>query len=167
MDAELHKAMRNAIKRGDLNEFVRLVGNDVSRLEMMTPFGTWLHVAAAHDQLDITKWLLDHGANVNQYGGIAGGGALQVAASDGHYEIVKYLLDNGAELDVSAPERNPLFGAILGGHEAIAKLLIDRGIDTRVRYSGESMKGMDAIAFAHERGQSGIAELLEANHQDT
>ena len=74
--------------------------------------------------------------------------------------MVKYLLSCGAEMDVSEPERNPLFGAIYGGHADIAKLLIESGIDTRVKYTGESMKNMDALAFAHERGQKDIAALL-------
>ena len=64
--------------------------------------------------------------------------------------------------EFSEPERNPLFGAIYGGHTAIAKLLIDSGIDTTVKYSGESMHEMDALAFAHEWGRSDIAELLMA-----
>lgn len=49
------------------------------------------------------------------------------AASDGHIEIVKLLLLSGAELDVSEPERNPLIGAIYGGHLDIVKLLVEHG----------------------------------------
>ena len=63
--------------------------------------------------------------------------------------------------DVSEPTRNPLFGAIHGGHTAIAKLLIDNGIDTSVSYTGENMTGIDAMAFAREWGRSDIVELLE------
>ena len=66
-------------------------------------------------------------------------------------------------LDVSEPERNPLFGAILKGHTGIAKLLVDRGIDINVQYTGESMKDMDALAFAREWGRSDIAEYLLAH----
>ncbi len=82
------------------------------------------------------------------------------AASNGHVEIVRSLLDVGAELDVSKPERNPLFGAIYGGHLEIVKLLVERGIDYRVSYTGQSMKNMDALAFALERGQREIARYL-------
>lgn len=63
-------------------------------------------------------------------------------------------------MDVSDPERNPLFGAIYGGHIEIVRLLIDQGIDTHVKYTGKSMKNMDALAFARERGQMDIAALL-------
>ena len=84
--------------------------------------------------------------------------------TDGHLDIVKYLLECGATMDTSKAVRNPLIGAILGGttaaHTAIAKLLIDSGIDTTVSYTSEDMTNMDALAFAKEWGRSDIAELL-------
>lgn len=159
-DKQIGIAIRAAIKQGDVEEVVSLIGSDKSRLQMMTPFGTWLHVAASHGKLEIVKRLVAMGAYVNTCGGIEGGGPLNEAASEGHLDVVQYLLSCGAELDVSEPERNPLFGAIYGGHADIAKLLLESGIDTRVKYTGDRMKGMDALAFARERGQTGIAKLL-------
>ncbi len=163
MDNQVHKDIRTAIKQGNLEQVVSLIAEDEARLKMMTPFGTWLHVAASFGQLTIVKKLIEMGLDVNAYGGTAGGGALHRAASAGHENVVRYLISCGAMLDVSEPERNPLFGAIYGDHTAIAKLLIDSGIDTHIRYTGESMKDMDAIAFAREWGRSDIVELLEEN----
>jgi len=100
------------------------------------------------------------GADVNARGGVKDGAALSEAARTGHADIVRFLLSRGALLDVSEPTRNPLFGAVLGGHIEIVKLLIDAGIDTEVRYTGESMTDMDAAAFAHEGGQLEIEQLL-------
>ncbi len=160
-EKELAKEIRTAIKQGDADKATRLIDADKSRLSMMTTFGTWLHVAAAHGRLEIVKRLFALGSDVNARGGIAGSGALHLAASEGHGDVVRYLLSIGAEMDVSEPERNPLFGAILGGHADTAKLLIDGGIDTSVKYTGKSMKDMDALAFAHEWGRSDIADLLE------
>jgi ankyrin repeat protein len=157
--------IHSAIKRGDFANVISLIGNNASCLRMMTPFGTWLHVAASHGKLDIVKWLIDSGADVNAYGGICGGAPLHLAASDGHLDVVQHLLSCGAVLDVSEPERNPLFGAIHNGHVNIAKLLIDSGIDTKVKYSGSSMHEMDALAFAREWGRTEIAELLNAAEQ--
>jgi hypothetical protein len=159
-DKQIAKEIRIAIKQGDVDRVSFLIGHEKARLHMMTPFGTWLHVAAAHGQLEILKLLLDLGIDINTYGGISGGGPLNEAASEGHIEIVAYLLSKGAKLDETEPEKNPLFSAIHGGHVAIAKLLIDKGIDTTVKYSGPSMSNMDALAFAQERGQDEIAKML-------
>jgi ankyrin repeat protein len=154
------REMRAAIKKGDVHQVEALLGSDKARLNMMTVFGTWLHVAAAHGQLEVVKRLVAMGADVHAYGGIEGGGALNLAAAKGHIDVVQYLLSCGAKLDVSEPERNPLFGAVYGGHLDIVKLLVARGIDFRLKYSGSSMKNMDALAFAQEWGQSEIAEFL-------
>lgn len=161
-DMQIAKEIRTAIKQGDADKVMALIGADRERLAMMTPFGTWLHVAASLGQLEIVKRLIAVGADVNAKGGVFGDGPLNEAASDGHIEVVDYLLSCGAEIDVSEPERNPLFGTIRGGHTAIAKLLIDRGMDTGIKYTGESMKDMDALAFAREWGRSDIVELLSS-----
>ena len=154
------KAIRTSIKQGDTNKFTALITSNMALLEKMTPFGTWLHVAASFGRKEIVRELLDLGVDVNRRGGVFDGGAINEAAADGHLEIVKYLFEFGAELDVSLPTRNPLFGAIQGGHIEIVRFLVERGISTKIKYSGESMKDMDALAFALERGQSEIAAFL-------
>lgn len=154
--------IRAAIKEGDAEKALALIGSDRSLLEMMTVFGTWLHVAASHGKLEIVKRLVAQGADVNRCGGTYEGGALNEAASAGHFDVAQYLLSEGAIMDVSDPRKNPLFGAIYNGHTAIAKLLIDSGIDTTVKYTGASMKNMDALAFAKEWGRTEIVELLKA-----
>lgn len=158
---QLAKEIRTAIKQNNVERVVELIGSDMELLNLVTTFGTFLHVAATHGKLEIVKKLIELGADINRRGAILGGGAINEAASDGHIEIVRYLLSCGAELDVSEPERNPLFSAILGGHIDIVKLLIENGIDIHVKYTGESMKNMGALAFAHERGQKVIADLLD------
>ena len=157
----LAKEIRSAIKNGKIEIVENLIGVNTDILNSMTPFGTWLHVAASQGQLEIAKLLIKLGADVNIKGGVFGGSALKEAASDGHIEIVKLLLLSGAELDVSEPERNPLFGAIYGGHLDIVKLLVEHGIDIHILYNGTSMRNMDAIAFATELGQNEIADLLK------
>ena len=65
---------------------------------------------------------------------------------------------------------NPLFARIVGRSPEVAYLLLERGIDTRVRYNTETMKNMDAVAFAMMWGrvaallQSGADPNLEADH---
>ena len=158
---QVAKEVRSAIKEGNIEKVVELIASNSDLLNMMTPFGSWLHVAASRGELEIVKKLVELGSNINVQGGVYDGGALNEAASAGHIDIVKYLLSCGANMDVSEPERNPLFGAISNGYVDIAKLLIEKGIDTDIRYSGEAMKNSDALAFAREQGQKEIVKLLE------
>ncbi len=89
---QVAKDIRLAIKKGDIEKVVELIGSNADYLNMMTPFGTWLHVAASRGELDIVKKLIELGANINMLGGVYGGGALNEAASAGHIDIVSYLL---------------------------------------------------------------------------
>ncbi|CAN7717129.1 ankyrin repeat domain-containing protein [Duganella sp. LjRoot269] len=157
------KETYDAIKSNDTAQALFLIREDHALINAQTPFGPLLHVAAAANNLEVMRLLLDCGADVNARGGTFGGNALNYAASTGQIEAVKYLLKSGAEMDVSEPEKNPLFGAIYCGRKDIAKELIENGIRTDIRYTGESMKEMDAKAFAVERGELDIARLLD-NH---
>ena len=157
----LNKAIRNAIKLGDIKDVQQLIGNDKEILTTMTAFGTWLHVAAKQGHFEIVKFLIDKGIDIDAKGGTFDASALNLAAGAGQLEIVKYLIDSGAELDESLAKRNPLFGAIYGGHKEVVELLVDSGIDISIRYTGESMKNMDAYEYAREFGQTQIAEYLK------
>lgn len=154
------KEMYDAINQGDIVRIKVLLTEDRNLANAITPFGTLLHVAAAAGHREIVEQLIASGADVNARGGTLGGNALNYAASNGQLEIVSYLLSHGADMDISEPERNPLFSAIYGGHVAVAKFLIASGIKTGVRYTGQSMTNMDAFAFARERGQMEIVDIL-------
>ncbi|WP_425495272.1 ankyrin repeat domain-containing protein [Paenibacillus tengchongensis] len=155
------KEIRNAIKDDDIQEVKRLIGYDKEILNTMTAFGTWLHVAAKKGHLDIVKFLLEKGIDINKKGGTFDGSALNLAAGEGHLEIVQYLLDHGAEIDVSLAQRNPLFAAIDDGHIEVIKYLVVKGIDTSIKYSGENIENMDAYQYARQVGQTEIAEYLK------
>ncbi|MFJ5771001.1 ankyrin repeat domain-containing protein [Psychrobacillus sp. NPDC093180] len=160
-EKNLNKAIRNAIKLGDIKEVKRLIVDNPESLHTMTPFGTWLHVAAKKGHFEIVEHLIDKGIEVNTKGDVFDASPLRVAAGAGHLEIVKYLIKAGAELDVSLAKRNPLFGAIYGGHKEVVDLLVEKGIDISIRYTGENMKNMNAYEYAKEFGQTEIAEYLK------
>lgn len=157
---EAFRTLSKAIRAGNTDEVLSMFQSDLTLLDMITPFGSWLHVAASRGRLEIVRWLVDMGADVNLRAGTFDGAPINLAAANGHEDIVRLLLEVGAKLDVSEPERNPLFSAVYGGHIAIVRLLIEAGIDPSIRYTGKSMKNMDAKAFALERGQLDIATFL-------
>lgn len=163
MDNEpLWKQIQRAIKNGDVKATMSLLREDESRLHMDTSFGTWLHIAAKHGQLEIARRLVKMGADINAPGGTAYSFPLDAAASAGQLEVVKYLLSEGAILDTTAPERNPLFGAIHGRHTEVARLLIAGGIDVHATYMGWSGRRKNALSFAMEYGNKEIVDLLAA-----
>ncbi|PFR94780.1 ankyrin repeat domain-containing protein [Priestia megaterium] len=157
----VNKAIRNAIKRGDINSVKELIGSNKAILHTMTPFGSWLHIAAKKGQMEIVEYLVHKGIDVNIKGDIFDASPLRVAAGEGHVEIVQYLIQSGAELDVSSAKRNPLFAAIYGGHREVVEHLVDQGIDISVQYTGENIEDMDAYRYAKEFGQIEIAEYLK------
>ena len=160
-EKSLNKTIRNAIKLGDINEVNRLIDVYPESLHSMTPFGTWLHVAAKKGHFGIVEYLIHKGIDVNTKGDIFDASPLRLAAGAGHLEIVKYLIESGAELDVTLAKRNPLFGAIYGGYKEVVDFLVEKGIDISIRYTGENIKNMNAYEYAREFGQTEIAEYLK------
>lgn len=155
------KDIRNAIKNGQLNTVKYLLEKAPEMLTWMTPFGTWLHVAAAHGYVEIVKYLMSAGIDINAKGGTFSTNALERAATKGHLDVARYLLSNNVEIDTSEPDRNPLFAAIYGGHEKVVQLLVENHMDIRIKYTGETMKNIDAYTFAIERGETEITEYLK------
>ncbi|WHY96647.1 ankyrin repeat domain-containing protein [Peribacillus simplex] len=158
---QIAKDIRDAIKSGQLDTVRGLLEKEPEMLTWMTPFGTWLHIAAAFGQLEILEYLINVGIDTNAQGGTSSANALERAATKGHLDIAEYLINQNVEIDTSEPDRNPLFSAIYGGHFEIVKLLVENNIDISIKYSGDNMKEMDAYGFALERGQTEIAEYLK------
>ncbi|MBK5506076.1 ankyrin repeat domain-containing protein [Bacillus sp. TH12] len=149
------------IKNGDIEQAKEIIITDKSLLDFVTPYGTWLHVSARAGELDMIKFLVESGLDINLNEGVPKSAPIAHAASEGEIGIVEYLFDNGAILDVSDPNRNPLFAAIYGGHLDIVKFLIKNGLDINIKYTEKTMKDMGAYEFAIERGQTEIAEYFK------
>lgn len=153
-DKEKNRSMLNAVRHGDLEKIKAILEEDSDYLHKLTPFGSWLHIAASAGQKSVAKYLIEQGIDININGGVSGGNPLNAAAQEGQREMVCFLIKSGACFDISEPERIALFSAIYDGHTDIARILVEAGIDTSVRYTGQSMKNMGALEFAKERGHA-------------
>jgi ankyrin repeat protein len=170
-DRPVHQKISASIREQDLVSLKKLIDAYPDFL-YFDGLGGWLNYAARTGSLDIIEFLLKKGVDVNK-GDFEGVAPLCSAASRGDYNIVKYLLDNGAKMDVSASVRNPLFAAIsasvqvnatqkppTGEAPQIVQLLLERGIDSTVRYNSKTMTNMDALAFAMMWGARDLARIL-------
>ena len=158
--AEVIKLMKE-IRSGDTDAALKRVASNLSLLNVETPLGTVMHSAARYADGETVASLISMGGNINVRGGVSGGAPINGAASEGNLEVVEVLLDSGCELDTEEPERNPLFAAIHNGHTDVVLALLNAGIDYTLKYTGSSMKDMDAKAFAIEWGRADIAALLD------
>ena len=77
---KIAKDIRSAIKNDQLDTLRDLLDKEPEMLTWMTPFGTWLHVAAAHGHLEIVKLLINAGIDINAQGGTFSTNALERAA---------------------------------------------------------------------------------------
>lgn len=161
MNKEVAIKIYDLIDKGQIQQAKEIINSDKSLLDFVTPFGTWLHVAARAGELDMVKFLVESGLDLNRNEGVPKSAPIAQASSKGDLDIVEYLFNSGALFDVSEPNRNPLFSAIYGGHLEVVKYLVQNGIDIAVKYTGDTMKEMDAYSFAVERGQTEIAEYLK------
>lgn len=162
MDKELLKAMRMAIKGGDLSTVKALAEESEELLNTETSSGTWLHVAAEQGQYEIANYFINCGLDVNKNGGISGGNPLRCAAGNGKLDIVKLLYQNGANFDVSEATKNPLFSAIYNGHSEVVEYLVEQGIDLTTSYKIGQSDNMDAYEYAKLYGRPQIADYLRA-----
>lgn len=156
--------VHHAIRDGRIAEAVSLISSHESLLKMVTPFGTWLQDAAEYGSHELATWLIDQGLDVNAYDEKNEEPPLAIACAQGHLRVVRLLVESGANLETHDSVRNPLLSTIVGGgseaHTEIARLLVERGIDTTVKYP--NLENMSALELAKSYGRDGIVKLLEA-----
>jgi ankyrin repeat protein len=87
------------------------------------------YIAARNGHIDVVRFLLGKGADINCKG-FFGAPGLHWAAINGHKEMVEFLIDRGADLHLRDEEFNstPLGWALEGNQTEIAALLEQRGV---------------------------------------
>lgn len=84
-----------AVNDGDLKTVKRYV--ETMNVDLEEGYFAWtpLLMAAAKDQMEVLKYLVSKGANINYTHPVTRFNALHHAAFNGDKKMVKYLLDNG------------------------------------------------------------------------
>lgn len=117
---------------------------------------TALHWAVYHDDLELTKLLIESGANataITRYG-IS---PLSLACTNGNAQIVELLLDAGADPKTSQPGgETALMTAARTGRLAPVELLLARGADANVT----ERKGQSALMWAAADGHAEVVDAL-------
>ncbi|KAJ7583214.1 ankyrin repeat-containing domain protein [Mycena floridula] len=118
--------------------------------------GTVLSVAARSNHLEMVKFILDQGVDINAMRNGVRGGPLSAAAFYGHIEVVKYLIDKGADVNAN---NTILRDGVSGGLEVV-KLLIDKGVNLEVQgeaalqFSSSWAADADVVKLLIEKGVS-------------
>jgi ankyrin repeat protein len=87
------------------------------------------YIASRNGHIDVAKFLLEKGADINCRG-FFGAPGLHWAAINGHKQMVEFLIERGADLHLRDSEfhSTPLGWALEGKQTAIAELLESRGV---------------------------------------
>ncbi|KAI9455153.1 hypothetical protein BJY52DRAFT_1172356, partial [Lactarius psammicola] len=126
---------------------------DVTVYENRTP----LHAASVDGFVDVVRWLLDHGADVNSQENDHST-PLHLAAANGHLEVVRTLLGHSVDVNAATRDnRTPLYSASEGGHVDIVRLLIQHGADAnthlqRLLVLASSSESVETVQLLIELG---------------
>ena len=115
-----------------------------------------LILASYSDQFEITKLLLEKGADVNALD-VAGNTALMGVSFKGYTKIAELLIQKGAEIDIqNLNGATALIYAATFGRIEIAKLLVTSGADKTIKdkrgntaFMHAEFQGVPAVSYTH------------------
>jgi uncharacterized protein len=153
--------IHDAAAVGNLKRAEELVEGNPALAKAFSPDGfPVVALAAVFGHLAVTRYLIEHGADINASATNGSGyNALTGAVASGHTEIVRWLLEHGANPNYRyGAGYSPLLTAAANGHLEIIKLLLAQGADASATTNG----GKSALAFATERNHSAVADYLRS-----
>ncbi len=126
-DYDIHDVIEKGYEK-KVNHFIEDLGyiskiNDNISKDLAYEYG-YLGLASDWGYLDIVKYLVSQGADVNEFGG----DPLSRASERGYLSIAKYLVSQGA--DIHAREEDALDQAILNNRGDVVKYLLSEGADS-------------------------------------
>jgi len=183
-EAKAERLFHEAIARGDRSEVEKILKERpaAAKSSVDKEGVTALHIAAAHDQVEIAEIILRHHADINAIGGSLRRTPLDVAAFYGSLAMTEWLLDHGAQVNRETNLYSTIHYLIPGGRGAypsrrddlvatwkaakwgaaapkILLLLIRHGADVNKRI----VIGGTPLEFAKNQNQPGLAEILRSH----
>jgi ankyrin repeat protein len=152
--AEIHQAA----EAGDLAKVRALVEGDPALVKARDENGRMpLHWAARGGHLDVLRYIVEKGADLNALdnNGVA---PLHTLAGSGQTEAARLLIEKGADIDIKNPvKQTPLNLAAEYGQEEMVKLLIENGanIENKHAYGRTPLVGA-----AREHGNINVIRML-------
>ncbi len=166
-------SLSEAIEQGDLSALALAISSGESALASDVDGYTPLHRAAAAGHLDIVRFLLGTGAEVNATHGdprladYASGFTLDtplhLAAGSGYTDVIRALVESGADLNAtSLTGDTPLHSAAWSGQLESVRMLLDAGADPSLESeSGTPLDIAQTLADGEWTGDSERASATE------
>lgn len=104
-------ALSNALGNGDIAVVKKYLDSGV---DINDTYFAWsaLQIAANHNQIDMVKFLVEHGADINYAHPATRMTALSMAAFNESNELVKYLISKGADVNIELQNGATLIQAL-------------------------------------------------------
>ena len=150
--------LNEAVQKGNLKGVASVINRDKNKVYTRNPDGsTLLHLAVFNDHIDIVKYLVSQGADVDAQDS-EGDTPLHLAASSGLFEIAKYLVSKGADVNVKnrSFQETPLHRTTYYGYINMVELLVNHGADVNARAKDNS----SPLQNAAEIGSLNIVKYL-------
>jgi hypothetical protein len=147
-----------AAKNGDLQAVKNILENDPTKLDAKDEDGyTALHWACMRAHWDITKYLIEKGADLNVIGGDSGT-QINWAVHHDNVAIIKTLIENGAKLNIRNQwGMTELHTAIWRGNIHVVEYLLDHGSDPNIKTN----EGWTAMHYAYRSGHDNVIAMLK------
>ena len=141
-----------AINSGNIERVKSLISEEIDQDSKNAA----LQEACSAGQLDIVKFMIENGADVNAKNN-SGGTPLNVASQGDNRDIVELLIENGANINNKNNNGlTPLHQASRNGQKDIVELLIAKGTEVNIKNNA----GRTPLDLAEQGGYTEIVELL-------
>lgn len=157
--AKSRHPMMQAVKANDAAQVARLIAQGVD-VDMADPGGDVPLIMAAYlGHSEITRLLLEAGADVRAVDPGMKATALHAAAYAGRAEPARLLIQHGVDIDAQGPYNGytALHDAIWQNNVETARVILEAGADLTLR----NHEGQTPLEMAKAHGRKQIAALIE------